>query len=112
MFWTVKSTANKHSKACREQKASLEVFKQLDASIDPARRSSWTKQEQLAMTHRGKHLSIYQVDEKKCIGKLSIIHFHILMFLQHQALIKGQFPHKEILNQGQARRIFVGYRRA
>jgi hypothetical protein len=75
MFCTVNSTVKKYSKACKEEKTSLAIFNELDASADNARRRSWTKQEELAITHRGKYLSIYQVDQQKGIRKLSIFHF-------------------------------------
>lgn len=68
MLHTVKTTARKYGRACKEEKESREVFDELDSSIDTARRKAWTKQEEMAMTHRGKYLSIYQVDIKKGMG--------------------------------------------
>jgi hypothetical protein len=104
----VKSTTKKHGKAHKEEKASHDVFDQLDSSIDPARRKAWTKQEELAMTHRGKYLRIYQVDVKKGMRMLSNVAFWKLKLLQHQVLINAQLPLEPLLNHSQARKILHG----
>ena len=78
MFHAVKSITKKHSKACKEEKKSRNVFDELDSSINPARRQAWTKQEELAMTHRGKHLRIYQVDVKKGMRMMLNVAFYKL----------------------------------
>lgn len=65
MSHSVKSTTKKYGKACKEEQLSRDVFNELDSLIDPATRMAWTKQEELAITHRGKYLRIYQVDVKK-----------------------------------------------
>jgi hypothetical protein len=65
----------------KEEKDSKQVFQELDSSIDDAIRQTWREQEQLAITHRGEHLKIYQVQRSQGQKDIGNLHFpHLINF--------------------------------
>jgi hypothetical protein len=61
----VKSLKRKVAKALPAMQESLEVFQELDQSIDPQTRKKWQAQEDMAMEFRGDYLSVYNVKLEK-----------------------------------------------
>jgi hypothetical protein len=62
---TVNSLKRKYAKALLAQQQSLDVFQELDKSIDPASHKEWEAQEAMAMEYRGDYLKIYDVKSEK-----------------------------------------------
>jgi hypothetical protein len=57
----VKSLKRKFVKALPAMQQSVEVFQELDQSLDSKTRNKWQAQENLAMQFRGDYLSVYNV---------------------------------------------------
>jgi hypothetical protein len=64
--YVVKSLKRKHAKALPAMQQSLDVFTELDQSVDPNLRKVWEEQECRAMEFRGNFLDIYSVNKEKC----------------------------------------------
>ena len=62
----MKSLTRKHAKAHPAMQQSLDVFTELDQSVDPNLRKVWEEQEHQAMEFRGNYLDIYSVNKDKC----------------------------------------------
>ena len=62
----VMSLTRKHAKAIPAMQQSLDVFSELDQSVDPNLREIWEEQELRAMEFRGNFLDIYSVNKEKC----------------------------------------------
>jgi hypothetical protein len=66
----VNSLKRKYVKALPAMQESLDIFNELDQSVDPNIRKEWEGQERLAMKFRGDYLNVYNVKNDK--GKLLI----------------------------------------
>jgi hypothetical protein len=69
----VRSLTQKLKKALKEETESQRVFKELDSSVDHSTRKTWTKQEHVAMKHRGHHLHVYEAQLHDC-KIISLLH--------------------------------------
>ena len=58
---SVKSLKTKYAKALPAREESLEVFQELDKSLDQKTRKEWEQQEGMAMKFQGDYLKIYNV---------------------------------------------------
>ena len=67
-FTLVPSLKKKYQTAVSSRQASLEVLKDLDSCVDPKLCEIWKAQEEKALSLRGDHLKIYNVQFDK--GKL------------------------------------------
>jgi hypothetical protein len=65
-IFAVKSLTRKYTKALPAMQQSLDVFTELDQSVDPNLRNVWEEQEHKAMEFQGKFLDIYSVNKEKC----------------------------------------------
>ena len=70
----VNSLKRNYLKALPAKRESLDIFKELDQSVDPELRKDWEEQERLAMTLRGDHLDVYNVNKEKGKARTSIRH--------------------------------------
>jgi hypothetical protein len=61
----VKSLKSRYKKAIPAMEESLEVFQELDKSVDPKTRKEWEEQERMAIEFRGEFLNIYNVNSKQ-----------------------------------------------
>lgn len=61
----VNSLTRKHAKALPARQKSLDVFNELDESVDPKLRKVWEEQECMAMEFRGDYLDVYNVNKEK-----------------------------------------------
>jgi hypothetical protein len=68
----VKSLKSKYAKALPARQESLEVFQELDKSVDKKTRKEWERQEGMAMKFRGDYLKVYNV--KSEMGECFIQH--------------------------------------
>ena len=64
--YVVKSLTRKYAKALPAMQQSLDVFTELDQSVDPNLRKVWEEQEDQAMEFRGNYLDIHSVNKDKC----------------------------------------------
>ena len=100
----VNSLKQNFVKALAAIEESLDIFNELDESIDPNIRKDWEEQERLAMKFRGEYLNVYNVNKEK--GKfLTPATYHIaylaLQFLEINLvlLLLDQFPAPTIITQ-------------
>lgn len=70
----MKSLKSKFGKSLPARQRSVDVFKELDESLDSTTRQKWQAQEDKAMKYRGDYLSIYDVRSDK--GDLFAPHMH------------------------------------
>jgi hypothetical protein len=61
----VNSLKRKYAKALPAMQQSVDVFQELDNSLDNKTRKVWQAQENKAMQHRGHYLSVYNVKSEK-----------------------------------------------
>jgi len=61
----VKSIIRKNAKAVQAWQKSLDVFNELDESVDPKLREIWEDQERMAMEFRGEYLDVYNINKQK-----------------------------------------------
>ena len=73
----VKSLKRKFAKALPAMKQSIEVFQELDQSLELKTRKKWQAQEDMAMEFRGDCLSVYNVKSEK--GDFSPSQMHLMI---------------------------------
>jgi hypothetical protein len=98
----VNSLKRKYVKALPAMQESLDIFNELDQSVDPKIRKEWVKQEQLAMKHRGKYLNVYNVNETKGMFLPSTTHhvaYIALQFLAITLFLLDQIPTTTVITQ-------------
>ena len=65
-WYAVNSLIRKHAKALPAMQESVDIFDELDQSLDPNLRKRWEDQERKAMEFRGTYLNIYNVNKETC----------------------------------------------
>jgi hypothetical protein len=80
----VNSLKRKYVKALPAMQESLDIFNELDQSIDAEIRKEWEEQERLAMKFRGEHMDVYNVNKKK--GKFLTHTTHNITYIALQFL--------------------------
>jgi hypothetical protein len=69
--YVVNSLIRKHAKALPAMQQSVDIFHELDQSLDPKLRQGWEEQERKAMEFRGAFLDIYNVNKET--GEVSLL---------------------------------------
>jgi hypothetical protein len=85
----VNSLKRKYVKALPAMQESLDIFNELDQSVDPEIRKIWEEQERLAVTLRGEHLDVYNVNKEK--GKFLTPTTHNITYIAMQFLESTRF---------------------
>jgi hypothetical protein len=80
----VNSLKWKYVKALPAMQESLDIFNELDRSVDPEIRKAWEEQERLAMKFRGEYLDVYNVKKEK--GKFLTPTTHNIAYIGLQFL--------------------------
>lgn len=80
----VNSLKRKYVKALPAMQESLDIFNELDQSVDAKIRKDWEEQEQLAMKFRGEYLDVYHVNKE--MGKFLTPKIHHIAYIALQCL--------------------------
>jgi hypothetical protein len=87
---TVNSLKRKYARALPAQQESLEVFEELDKSLNTKSRKEWEMQEAMAMEYRGDYLNVYNVKSEK--GELFPLNKQLMMTMIHICLCCNLVP--------------------
>jgi hypothetical protein len=100
----VDSLKRKFVKAIPALQESLDIFNELDQSINTETRKEWEEQEQLAMKFRGEHLNVYNVKKEKGKFLTPMTHYSSYLALQFLEinlvlLLPDHFPAPTVITQ-------------